>query len=177
MNMQPSTHVRSRADVLSSPTLSLSWLPALMGLLVISIESTRMMGTANTSQWLLALCSQLWGQTDTASFEAVHAVLRKCGHFTGYGMLGLLFAKGWSATLARTTKLRRRVRRGVSVAAGVLSAAAVASLDELHQTSLPGRTGTFHDVVLDSCGALLFGILLWKLLGLRKSTLLQRWLA
>jgi len=33
-------------------------------------------------------------------------------------------------------------------------AAGVASLDEWHQTFIPSRTGTFHDVLLDSTAAL-----------------------
>jgi VanZ family protein len=47
-------------------------------------------------------------------------------------------------------------------------AALVASLDEWHQTYIPSRTGTFHDVLLDSAAALVAQILLFIILRSRK---------
>jgi VanZ family protein len=45
----------------------------------------------------------------------------------------------------------------------VLGTSIVASLDEWHQSYLPSRTGTVHDVVLDTCAGIAaqFLILLW----------------
>ena len=45
--------------------------------------------------------------------------------------------------------------------------AAVASLDEWHQTFLPSRTGALHDVILDSASALAVQILLFVILRKR----------
>jgi VanZ family protein len=49
------------------------------------------------------------------------------------------------------------------------TAAAVASLDEWHQTFLPSRTGTIHDVYLDSASALAVQILLFAILRKRRA--------
>jgi VanZ family protein len=46
--------------------------------------------------------------------------------------------------------------------------ALVASLDEWHQTYLPKRTGTVHDVILDSTAALVAQILIFVILRARK---------
>jgi len=47
----------------------------------------------------------------------------------------------------------------------------VASLDEWHQTFIPSRTGTWHDVVLDGSAAVGGQILLYLLLrGWRSHT-------
>ena len=48
---------------------------------------------------------------------------------------------------------------------GVLVTLVVASLDEFHQTFLPGRTGTYRDVILDTFGGIfaqILVLLLWK---------------
>ena len=42
--------------------------------------------------------------------------------------------------------------------------ALVACLDEWHQTFLPSRTGTLHDVLLDSTAALVAQIILFLIL-------------
>jgi VanZ family protein len=48
--------------------------------------------------------------------------------------------------------------------------ALVASLDEWHQTYIPSRTGTLHDVFLDSFAALTMQVVIaWFLLRPRKS--------
>jgi VanZ family protein len=46
-----------------------------------------------------------------------------------------------------------------------LSTFLVASADEFHQSFLPNRTGQFRDVLLDSCGALVLGLLLFLVMG------------
>ena len=43
-------------------------------------------------------------------------------------------------------------RYGLQMA--ICCTAIVASLDELHQTYLPDRTGVMQDVLLDTCGAI-----------------------
>jgi VanZ family protein len=46
--------------------------------------------------------------------------------------------------------------------------ALVACLDEWHQTYLPSRTGTLHDVLLDSVAALVAQIVLFAILRSRR---------
>src|ERR1700722_9944033 len=138
------------------PTLAMAWLPVLFGLSVISLESTSTMSGANTGRWLLDILHSLWGQTDGTPVEVANVVLRKVGHFCGYGMLGLLFRRGWTISLRRSWEGPRSRLPFSAATLAVLCTFCVACADELHQRSLVGRTSSFYDVLLDSAGAILF---------------------
>jgi len=152
------------------PTLMTAWLPVFLWLGVITAESTQTMGSANTSHWLLQICNALWGQTDGPSFETVHFLLRKLGHLCGYGFLSLLFFRAWVHTFEALwkTALRRIYVEAARVA--VACTFVIACLDELHQRYLPGRTSSFHDVMIDTSGATLFTVAFLLLLVYREST-------
>jgi VanZ family protein len=137
-------------------TLPMAWLPASLGLLVICAESTPVMAGGNTSRWLLELCHALWGQTDGATFETTHLLLRKIGHFCGYGTLGLLFFRGWHSSLRRLWQGLPSSLRFAAASMAVLSTFIVACLDEWHQSFLPGRVSSPHDVAIDTAGAIAF---------------------
>jgi VanZ family protein len=90
-------------------------------------------------------------------------VLRKAGHFTGYALLSWFAFRGWMETFTyrteqallragKRTEVRKRWHLRAAVLA-VLCAMLVATLDEFHQAFVPGRTGVFRDVVLDTMGA------------------------
>jgi VanZ family protein len=132
----------------------LVWTPALIGVAVIATESTPTFSSANTSSWLRPIWEHLFGPISTPVWEEFHHILRKSGHFTGYGTLCVLFLRGWLLTFARNSALRTKVWRWQSWIFGVASTFLVASGDELHQSFLPSRTGMFSDVVLDTCGGI-----------------------
>ncbi|GAA3770285.1 hypothetical protein GCM10022270_33920 [Terriglobus aquaticus] len=139
--------------------LMAAWLPALMGVLVICGESTRVMGADHTMVWLSRLCMPLVHLANSDMAELNH-VMRKCGHFFGYGTLGFIFAQGWlTFLLARSRSLwtQQTWARTRMLAGGLalLSTAFVASMDELHQSFLPNRTACVSDVLLDTTGAFL----------------------
>jgi VanZ family protein len=155
MNDSQSSKSKSKYEA-QGPTLVMAWLPAAIGVLVICLESTKTMSAANTGHWLLAVCHWLWGQVATPDLATANFVLRKLGHFCGYGTLALLFRRGWYATL-----LRSGPRSRLPVAASMLAIFCtflVASLDELHQSFLAGRSSRFQDVLLDTAGAILFHV-------------------
>jgi VanZ family protein len=113
---------------------------------VIALESTDMANAANTGRLLRFLLSFLPGDMARSIYEVTHFLFRKGGHFVGYGILALLFFRALRAASARCS---------LPLAAwAVVLTAAVASLDEFHQTFLPSRTGSVRDVALDTCGAL-----------------------
>ena len=58
---------------------------------------------------------------------------------------------------AASLLLRRLRAHGLAILATFL----VASADEFHQSFLPNRTGQFSDVLLDTCGAAVLGLLLF----------------
>ncbi|HUB01310.1 MAG TPA: VanZ family protein [Terriglobales bacterium] len=133
------------------PNLLRAWWPAAVWVALISIESTDMFSSKNTGSMLYALLTRIFGPIDLYSFLVFHFYLRKTGHVLGYGMLALLLLRGWRATLGYSRDLLMRA----SVLAWV-GAAFVASLDEWHQSFIPSRTGTVHDVILDSIAGLVF---------------------
>ena len=151
------------------PTLPMAWLPAIFGLVVISVESTALMRGANTGRWLADLCESVWGYSDGSTIATANVVLRKVGHFTGYGTLGLLFRRGWYASLRRQWQGTRSGLRAAAMILAVLSTFLVASLDEWHQAFLAGRVSSRYDVLLDTTGAILFNLAMLKFLAWRRN--------
>lgn len=154
---------------MAGPTLPMAWLPAIFGLVVISIESTTLMRGANTGRWLADLCESVWGYSDGSTIATANLVLRKVGHFTGYGILGLLFRRGWYASLRRGWQGTRGGLRAAAMTLAVLSTFLVASLDEWHQSFLAGRVSSPYDVLLDTAGAILFNLAMLKFLTWRRN--------
>jgi VanZ family protein len=107
----------------------------------------------------------------------LNLVLRKTGHFFGYAMVSLLLFRGYRNHL--------RWRHGLSPKAmwsdgwdwcwraqwsvlAVMFTFLIATADELHQMTIPSRTGSWHDVVLDTTGAIISQFLLWKWIAWRR---------
>jgi len=135
--------------------LAFVWLPVLLGVLVIVIESTATFSAANTSSWLRPIAEAVFGRLSDATWEEAHHLLRKTGHFIGYGTLCVLFLRAWLLTVAADRRLSDLSWRLTSWTRAILSTALVASCDEWHQSFLPSRTGKFTDVLLDTCGGIL----------------------
>ena len=53
--------------------------------LMIALESTATMSSDNTSRWLYPLWVHLFGPISPARWAVVHHLIRKTGHFVGYG--------------------------------------------------------------------------------------------
>ncbi len=138
-----------------------AWIPALIWLAVIALESTSLGRTENTGSLLLPIIRFFKPSITDAQFATVHHVVRKIGHFVGYATLSLLLLRAWWATLSlpRSASLlphtwsMLRAWNARSALIAWLSAVAVAGLDEWHQTFLPGRTGSWRDIVLESMAA------------------------
>ena len=139
-----------------------TWIAAILWLGIILTESTNFASAENTSRFLYPLLHFLLG-VSAAHFQVWHFVIRKTGHFVGYFTLSLLLFRAWRATfpfpgVGWTIQWAR---------ISFFMAALVGSLDEWHQTYLPKRTGTLHDVLLDSTAALVAQILLFSILRSR----------
>lgn len=76
--------------------------------------------------------------------------LRKLGHFSEYASMGILLFALWSQWIKRGRRLYFLI---------VLWVFCSAAVDEFHQLFVPGRYGSFADVLLDICGGA-FGMLL-----------------
>ena len=86
--------------------------------------------------------------------EAVQFPIRKAAHMTEYAILGWL-AFAFSGTF--------EMRQKVHYIAALGFAFCYASTDELHQLFIPGRSGQFTDVCIDTAGAAI-GLLLLAIL-------------
>jgi VanZ family protein len=127
-----------------------TWIAAILWLGIIATESTDQFSAEHTSRYLYPLFHFLFG-LEPLRFEVFHHYLRKMGHFVGYFTGSLILFGTWRATLTFPQSPRWALRwAGMAF----FMTALVASLDEWHQTYIPSRTGTWHDVVLDSSAAL-----------------------
>ncbi len=86
--------------------------------------------------------------------EMIHFFVRKAAHMSEYFLLTLSFQLPLTAWLANRIRFKKRVL------AGFFLTVLFAALDEFHQTLVPGRSGNFTDVCIDSSGAALASLLL-----------------
>ena len=145
-----------------------AWLPVFIWLAVLAVETSDVGSSAHTGALLLKVWTALLGRPHPHTFDLVHHLIRKTGHFLGYAILsGLIFRavratwRNRSQAFVRTREYFWQLRWAVL---GIVGTAVVASLDEIHQTFNPARTGRWQDVVLDSCGALTMQLILYIVL-------------
>ncbi len=116
----------------------------MLWLFVISLESTNLGSSDNTSRLIYPLLHFLFGM-DHAHFQHWHFFIRKGGHVFGYGLLSILLFRAWRETLPSMEDLNWTLRWATIA---VLGTAVVASLDEWHQSYLPLRICMPWDVIL-----------------------------
>ncbi len=141
------------------PGIVSSWLPVVIGLIIITIESTNEFSSLNTGTWLRPVFTWILGPMTDSRWDSIHHVLRKSGHFLGYGTLGMTWMRAWLRAFIRIqqwTVMQWRIRAAFLA---LFCTFLTASADEYHQTLLPDRTGLFSDVLLDTSGALLFTLI------------------
>ncbi len=80
--------------------------------------------------------------------ELIHLFVRKAAHMTEYFLLAISLQLPLAACLSQQLSHKKRI--WIGFAATVLFAA----LDEFHQTFVPGRSGNYTDVCIDSIGAI-----------------------
>ncbi len=147
-----------------------NWWPVAVWLGIIRLESTGYASAQNTYVLLHRVLSFFLAGLDPRMVWELDHVLRKSGHFIGYATLsGLTF-------LALRNTYRDRVRSALQRTWGnlfsdfwrlewssiaILLTVVTASLDEIHQTYLPFRTGRWQDVVLDTSGAFLLQLVIF----------------
>jgi VanZ family protein len=144
-----------------------AWLPVVIGVGVIMLESTEWLGSEHTSHPLRRLWEALFGPASNASWEVIHHMIRKSGHFFGYGFIGVAWLRAWWMTLPHSHFLE-------DTFLALLGTSLVASLDELHQSYLPNRTGSPWDVMLDCTGALTLQLIVYIYLRLLRPKRLAR---
>ena len=133
-----------------------AWIPVAVGVVVICLESTEWMGSDHTSGPFRWLFQMIFGPISNARWEVVNSLIRKSGHFVGYGGIVLTWLRAWRMTLPRYGFME-------NAALALLGTALMASADEYHQSFLPNRTGSRSDVLLDCCCAIVLLVMAYIL--------------
>lgn len=149
-----------------------AWAAVLFWCGILVLESSDFGSSAHTGAFLLKIWTAVLGRPDPKTFETVHHLIRKTGHFTGYAILSWLLFIALRATW--------RQRNGIVLSGrayywqlrwallGILVAALAGSLDEFHQSFNPARTARWQDVVIDTSGALVLQALLFLVVMISK---------
>jgi VanZ family protein len=128
-----------------------AWVPTLAWLVVLALFSTDTFSAEHTGTILMRVVQALFGNISAQQFEQIHFLIRKSAHFGSYGLLGALAFFSWRATFPARP---RWIPRWSLLA--LLLVVAAAALDEFHQSFVPSRTSSWHDVALDCIGAIFF---------------------
>ena len=118
------------------------WWPALVWAVVISMFSTGVFTSEHTSRIIIPILHWMFPNASMDTLLLIHHYIRKCAHFTEYFILSLLLLRGI-----------RGGNRGTRLAWALMAIAIVAcyaSLDEFHQSFVPGRTAAVGDVLIDT---------------------------
>jgi VanZ family protein len=139
-----------------------AWWPVAASTAVIVMESTEYFGSNHTSGPLRWLFQHIFGPVGDTSWEMIHHLIRKSGHFLGYGVVGLTWLRAWRRSLPAVPALAQ-------FSLALLGTAAVATWDEWHQSFLPNRTSSPWDVLLDCCGTFVMLSIASAAVGKRKA--------
>ena len=134
---------------------------------MIAMESTEYLGADHTTGPLRWIWENLFGSVTEKAWGLIHHILRKTGHFTGYGIVALTWLRAFWMSLPRLNYLQTAVL-------ALLGTALTASADELHQTFLPNRTGLASDVLLDCFGAVCIQFAFFVAIKLTRQTWFDR---
>jgi len=123
------------------------WLPVVLWAALISLFSTHWFTSENTSSVIEPIFRWLLPGASQATIDLLHALVRKSGHVVEYFIFSLLLLRAIRAG-------RRGLRLGWALTV-ILIVGAYASLDEYHQSFVPGRTAAVSDVMLDTSAGIL----------------------
>jgi hypothetical protein len=122
------------------------WLAAGAWTAVLLAASSDLFSSSHTGGILRSL---LGGLLSPEVFAWVHWGLRKLGHLTGYGIASVLYYRALAGAGTRRAEIL-----------ALLLVLVVASVDEVHQSTIPSRTGTPVDVLIDLTGGTIAQLLL-----------------
>jgi VanZ family protein len=146
------------------------WLPVVLWAAVIVMASGDSKSVQRSSRIIEPLMRWLFPQASDETIHTVVFIARKWAHLAEYAILALILWRALRRTRKQTPTLPAPSggwsRRLAFLAWG--GATAFAITDELHQTFVPGRQGSFWDVVIDSLGAVGGLFALWLLGRWRK---------
>jgi VanZ family protein len=121
--------------------------PLIIWIGVILFLSSPQGSMAQTSRIIGPLLQFLFPSISPDQLLIVHGYVRKCAHFTEYGVLGFFAFRAFSVVGSSFFSANWFL-------AGICIVAAVAGIDEFNQSFEPSRTGSIWDVLIDISGGL-----------------------
>ena len=138
--------------------LARDWVPVVGWMVLIFGGSTDAFSAAHTSRILAPLLRWLFPDLAEPAIDHVVLALRKVAHLVEYAVLAGL----WWRALRRPVRSDPRPWAWRPALLAVLACALWASTDEIHQSFTADRTASGWDVLLDTTGAGLGLLLLWR---------------
>jgi VanZ family protein len=151
------------------------WIPVVVMIGFIAVESTDGFSSAHTASMLGTLLAYFGVPPER--IPEINHILRKTGHCVGYGFLGFLIFRafrgtyrffsqgyeGWISSRVTQTSgdIFALLWQPYWAVAAMIGTFVVAACDEVHQMSIPSRTGTWWDVVLDTSAALVVQVIVY----------------
>lgn len=130
------------------------WLPAILWTVVVFIASSDTFSAEHTGSILEMVLTRIYGAISPERFAFIHFLVRKSAHVTEYGILALLYFRGWRGDHSVDWRFLW-ARRAWAICI------AVAATDEFHQSFVPSRGSSPWDVALDAAGAAVFLAIFW----------------
>lgn len=128
-------------------TFAQYWLPPLGWMALIWMMSSDVGSTEHSASILVPVITWLFPWATPDQIALIHALVRKLGHLTEYAILAALWFRGLVGERCLTPTPSAWVALAVSVTWAVL--------DEIHQGTIPSRTASAADVMIDAVGATL----------------------
>jgi VanZ family protein len=152
------------------------WVPVIVMIGLIAFESTDLFSSTHTGGFLKTLLRAIG--VPLAHLEQINHLARKTGHCVGYGVLGFLIFRAFRGTYRFFAQgyegwISSRVTPGTEANVfsvlwqpywafgALLGTFIVAACDEMHQKTIPSRTGTWWDVLLDTSAAFVVQIMIY----------------
>ncbi|HEY2569407.1 MAG TPA: VanZ family protein [Candidatus Udaeobacter sp.] len=139
------------------------WLPLLIWLSLIFLDSTDLMSAQHTSRFIVPFLHWLNPNISPAAAASIHFMVRKCAHVGEYAILAFL--------LFRAADCMANLKWSMPILClGIWTVCLfVAVTDEFHQTFVPSRGPSIRDVAIDCSGAII-GFLIAAVFVRRRST-------
>lgn len=123
------------------------WLPALGWMALIWVMSSDVGSGEHSASILIPVMTWLFPWATPDQIALLHTLVRKLGHLTEYAILAALWFRGLVGERRLTPAPSAWLALAVSVVWAVL--------DEAHQGTIPSRTASAGDVMIDAVGATL----------------------
>ena len=133
------------------------WLPALIWMTLIFSASSDSHSYAHSSRFVEPFLHWLFPRMSQARVEAIHHIIRKCGHLTEYAVLALLLRRAVRRPVKNDPRPWVWPEAGLALAIVFLYAAS----DEFHQSFVLTRTAQVSDVFIDTAGGAAGLLALW----------------